>query len=454
MSQNDIIIFFSQQFRKATDFGVERSNIIVYVLIAVLSIDTVVNQLGGIFGVSLDSSGGIGLFVTIGIITVTCQVLILGYVSRKSIEIRRKVRHIRMMHTAVMISQYFMILLFGLVIMEILLVQSYSAISLVLVTTISYMLSISLMGIFTVIFLSWYRSNPTSFLVLLYGLSFATVVIASLSLLPIWMHLFSEKVSVRIFLEDDDSFPKTEEGSIWKSLGKIYQYSDMTSFFLKWGGTVLILYHYSHKIGKAKYWFLLSLPVAYFFTLIIYHLHIYEPHGELESLIFFGFASLNSTFGGILFYIAFKLTSENFRTSELFRNYLLITGYGFMLFFSSTQASLVSTAYPPYGLATVSSYGLGSYLILIGLYLSALSVSQDDQIRRTIRRSTLMESKFLHSIGTSAAEREKVLISSVVDKAKRQQEKIVKDIGIETSLNEEDMKEYVQEVEKEDEIKP
>ena len=33
----------------------------------------------------------------------------------------------------------------------------------------------------------------------------------------------------------------------------------------------------------------------------------------------------------------------------------------------------------PFGFATVSSYGLGSYLVLFGLYLSALSVSHDNE---------------------------------------------------------------------------
>jgi hypothetical protein len=61
----------------------------------------------------------------------------------------------------------------------------------------------------------------------------------------------------------------------------------------------------------------------------------------------------------------------------------------------------------------------------------------------------LSESKFLHSIGTSAAERQKILVNSVVDKAKRQQETIIKDIGIGTSLTEEDIKNYVEEVEEE-----
>jgi hypothetical protein len=442
--------FISQPLHKIANLGTKRISIIIYVLIAVLSVDTVINQLSGLLGISMYTRGGVTLFLVIGIITIVCQLFTINFVSRKSIVIRRKIKHIRTMHIAVTVSQYFIIILFVYVMVDIVLTQSYSPLSPVLVTMVSYMLSISLMGIFTVIFLSWYRSNRSSVLVLLYGLSFATVVIASAALIPIWIHLFSEKISSPIVPESDVFFPTAEEGSIWKSLGKIYQYSDIASFFLKWGGTALILYHYSHKIGRAKYWFLLSLPVVYFSTLIIYHFHIYEPHEELESLIFFGFASLNSTFGGILFYLAFKFTSENFKSSELFRDYLLMAGYGFMLFFSATQSSLTSTAYPPFGFATVSSYGLGSYLILIGLYLSALSVSQDNELRSMIKRSTLSESKFLHSIGTSAAERQKFLVNSVVGKAKRQQESIAKDIGIETSITEEDIKSYVNEVEKEE----
>jgi hypothetical protein len=184
---------------------------------------------------------------------------------------------------------------------------------------------------------------------------------------------------------------------------------------------------------------------------IIYHLHIYEPHEELETLIFYGLASLNATFGGILFYLAFRLTSMNFSNNQVFRDYLLIAGFGFMLFFSGTQSSVITTVYPPFGFATVSTFGLGTYLIVLGLYLSALSVSQDEQLRNMIKSSTLSESKFLHSMGTSAGERRKEIFSTVLEKAKRQQATIVKDIGIDTSLSEEDIKSYVNEVEKEQE---
>ena len=442
--------FFYHQLNRVRDLSTRKVSILIYVLIAILSLDTVISQLSVGLGIPVSSSTGVTLFIVLGGTTIVCQLFILQFVSRTSRSIRSKVRHIRRMHIAVTISQYFIILLFVSVMIEIVLTKSYSSIYSLLVTTVSYILSISLMGIFTVIFLSWYSSNRSSVLVLLYGCSFATVVIASLALMAVWIHVFSEQMPPNVLPTSDIFYPKTEENSNWKVLSKIYQYSDIASFFLKWGGTVLILYHYSHKIGRVKYWVLLSLPLAYFSTLLVYHFHIYEPHDELETLLFYGIGSLNSTFGGILFYLAFKLTSENFKGNQAFRDYLIMAGFGFMVLFSATQASVITTVYPPFGFATVSSYGLGSYLILLGLYLSALSVSQDEQLRNLIKTSTLSESKFLHSIGTSAAGRKKEIVNTVLDKAKRQQETIAKDIGIGTSLSEEDIKNYVNEVEEKD----
>jgi hypothetical protein len=443
--------FFYDKFYKASDFGAKKLNILIYLLIAILSLDTIINQLSSGLGIAVSSFGGVTLFVVSGVITIVCQLFILQFVSKTSLTVRSRVRHIRRMHVGVTVSQYFIIALFIYVIMEIVFTESYSSVSSMLVTFVSYSISILLMGIFTVIFLSWYKGNRSSILVLLYGLSFATVVIASIALLAVWIYVFSEQMPTTIFPSSDVYYLQTEEGSNWKLLSKIYQYSDIASFFLKWGGTALILYHYSHKIGRVKYWFLLSLPVAYFSLIIIYHFHIYEPHEELETLIFYGLGSLNATFGGILFYLAFKFTSENFSSNQVFRDYLLMAGFGFMLFFSGSQGSVITTVYPPFGYATISSYGLGSYLILLGLYLSALSVSQDDQLRTMIKRSTLSESKFLHSIGTSAAERNKDIVNTVLEKAKQQQATIVKDIGIDTSLSEEDIKNYVSEVERQEE---
>lgn len=442
--------FFSYQFNRMMNFGTDNINIIIYILIAVLSLDTLLNQTGDLIGDPLKSFGGIVLFITLSIITMIAQIFVLQFVGKESSQIKTKTGSIKLMHRSVSIIQYTIIGMFLFLIFEILVNQNYLPLSSMLVTLLSYIQTTILMTLFTFIFLRWYKSNRHSVLVLVYGLSFATVAIASFAILLVFLYQFSDKLFIPILPSSPGTFLSTEEGSIWKIFAKTYQYSDMVSFFLKWGGTALILYHYAHRIGRAKYWFLLSLPLLYFSSLIIYHLHIYEPHEEIEQLIFYSISALNSTFGGILFYIGFKLTVKNFQNNQLFASYLITAGYGFMLFFSGSQSVLTNTGYPPFGFSTVSSYGLGSYLILIGLYLSAKSISRDEELKKMIKNSTLAESKFLHSIGMSESEREKKLLKEVLIKAKEQKENIKKDTGIELSMSEEDIKELVREMEDKD----
>ncbi len=78
-----------------------------------------------------------------------------------------------------------------------------------------------------------------------------------------------------------------------------------------------------------------------------------------------------------------------------------------MLLFVSEQAiSLITAPYPPFGLASIATLGLVSYLILIGLYYSAISVSNDIEMRKFIRFSAIKELTFLDKIGSAQIEKE------------------------------------------------
>jgi hypothetical protein len=43
-----------------------------------------------------------------------------------------------------------------------------------------------------------------------------------------------------------------------------YNVTNIVSFILIWVSTVLLLYHYSSRVGKAKYWLIVSIPLLYF----------------------------------------------------------------------------------------------------------------------------------------------------------------------------------------------
>jgi hypothetical protein len=119
---------------------------------------------------------------------------------------------------------------------------------------------------------------------------------------------------------------------------------------------------------------------------------------------------------------------------------MIITGFGFMIFVWSYSAILTQTAYPPYGIATVSALPLSLFMILNGLSYSAISIAQDQTLRRSIRKS-VKDMKFLESIG--AAQMEQELQKRVLTIARENSDIMTEETGVQPSLSEAEMKEYL-----------
>jgi len=167
-------------------------------------------------------------------------------------------------------------------------------------------------------------------------------------------------------------------------------------------------------------------------------------YGILLTFIF----TFSKLVGGIFFGIAFWMAARSIGPDNIVRKYMIISAYGLILLFISIQINgIIVTSYPPFGLITTLFIGLSSYMVLIGIYSSAVSVSQDVKLRQTIRKSTTEESKLLISIGSAQMEQE--IQGRAVKVAKDQQQTMVEQTGVQSSLTEHDMKQYVSEVLKE-----
>jgi hypothetical protein len=209
------------------------------------------------------------------------------------------------------------------------------------------------------------------------------------------------------------------------------------------------MHHYSNRLGRVKYWIMVTIPLVYFLSqfepLIIdvfAQLRTSDPvvFGVVRTLIF----SAIKPVGGVLFGIAFWSVARSL-TNETVRGYMMISAFGMILLFTSNQPiGLTLLPYPPFGLVSICFMGLSSSLIFVGIYSSALSVSQDSSLRQFIRRIALRESQLLDSIAT--AEMEKEIVKRVVTITTKNQDMMREETGVSTSLDEHDLKDYLQQV--------
>ena len=425
--------------------------VVVLVLIAALFVDTLLIRISELSRSPSTSLWKILVFIIIGVTYTTAQFLILGFVRQKSEEIRKTgTLYLNHIDKIVMIVQCVLAGVFSLTLLQIITTSYYDTLILTFAIATSYTLSITLMGLLAQHFLSWFRSKR-DLVVLLYGLSSAMIACnAVFTLLLLGIIAPSMPAQVGEQIAGITRFIVT--GSVTNSFNSVYVASSIVSFILLWTATAFLLRHYSQRFGRVKYWIIISLPLVYFLTQFpALFLNLFAPllisnpafFGIFFTLIF----SLSNLSGGILFAIAFLIVARNLMNTSVVRNYMTITAYGLILLFLSNQGIILISAggsYPPFGLVTISFMGLSSYLIIIGIYSSAISVSQDVKLRKSIRNSVQEQSKILDSIGTAQMEQE--LERKVLMITREQQENMTEETGVQSSINEDEVRKYLDQV--------
>jgi hypothetical protein len=111
--------------------------------------------------------------------------------------------------------------------------------------------------------------------------------------------------------------------------------------------------------------------------------------------------------------------------------YLTISAYGTVLVAATLPQPVVDTFYPPFAVVDWSFVGLACYMYGLGFYFTAITISQDTNLRHSIRHFAIKESKLLDNIGTAQMEQE---IQRRVLKIAKEQEDILKEqTGVEQS---------------------
>jgi len=231
-------------------------------------------------------------------------------------------------------------------------------------------------------------------------------------------------------------------------LNNIYTVTTLTSFVSFWiTTTILINYYRERSLSSLTYWILLGLPLFYFLLNYIYPFILTTLlSGSLAldpisvTLYLTTFLTLSKPIGGLTFAIAFWKISNNLGYEKNIKTYMIACGWGIFLIFTANQAGLQTLApYPPFGLATTSALILGSFMMLLGVYNSAILVGNNNKLRNSIRQYAL-ESSLLGVVGTSQMQKE---IEKTVKKITRLKYQLETDEQLPIDFDENGLKEYL-----------
>jgi hypothetical protein len=133
--------------------------------------------------------------------------------------------------------------------------------------------------------------------------------------------------------------------------------------------------------------------------------HFFDLFSQLfgsQPILYNIFSTLFITYSRLIFDWAFFAIAKRLRISGIKMDYITISAFGFILLFIANQILLLSSAsYPPFGLAAVIFLGLSCYMVLIGIYSSAISISQNAKLRNAIKKLIEKKSNLLDSIGAT-----------------------------------------------------
>jgi hypothetical protein len=425
------------------------------VIIATLIADTALEKIADLVGTQAadPEEMSIRIFIVISAIGYGVgQYLVLSFIIHRNKQMIKgtstKKDRFMLTQRVVMISQCVLSALLVSVILIMIFVSHYYTSQLILSTIISYVMSIFLLSLLSNRFFSWYKSSNRNLVVLSYGVACALLTVnLALDVAFMTSALLDQAAEVgpHIGTSFISSAPDSPMGILYTST----VISGIASFLSMWVSTTLLLRHYSRKLGKIKFWVMVVVPLVYFLTPFIptFLSQIAAPlvnsdpifAGILFTLIF----AISKPAGGMLFGVAFWTVARAVRESSIVRDYMIMSALGVVVLFVSTQGSVIALYYPPFGLVTVSYVGLSAFMMVIGLYAAAVSVSEDMTLRQSIRRQVIEEStKLLDSIGTAHMENE--ITRKVMLTAKRNSAVLEEQSGVQPSIDEGEMKQYLE----------
>jgi hypothetical protein len=350
------------------------------------------------------------LFVSFVIIASIINIILLFFAKANDVQARTSRSLLfRVAYTGTSIVQYSISLILVIMISQMLVFHGYSKVFSILVVYLSHLWSAIILGVLSFRFIQWFRFTR-SFSLLIYGVVFVAILFLILITIPLLTEQFRLQPQViysRVYtsLIMDVLVPSSDIAFIY-ALGN---YVLPLLVILSWIVTVSLLKPYAGRIGKKKFWLIVSIPLVYqFFSLIVNDQDLITDPALIKivySKEFQLFLGISHQIAGLLLAMGFWLIGRKMKRKNM-KNYLIICSIGIILLFSSIQSGTFYAAYPPFGLVTLLFLGLSSYLLLVGMLGCAAYVSRDVELRREIYKGLEVDSDVLKKMGLAEVQRE------------------------------------------------
>jgi hypothetical protein len=357
---------------------------------------------------------------------------------------------LRIVYYVTLVAQFSLVVILVVIIAQIIVFQAYNTISLMIVTVVTYVSAAAVALISATILIGWFKTNKTSYVSILFGLAFLVNVyvylyLAGTDIVSLTLRDQSITPSSEVVYGTDDYL--TQMATMRAFLFEIYAYLSAGVFLMFVAGSAIMLRHYASKMRRLKFWTLLLVPLIYYGSTLVDITGIYIPVTDDDFFAYYTYSSLSGVVGGILLGIAFWVISNALRPSKAVANYLRLCAFGFILSGVGEAASVSVASYPPFGAASISLLTLSTAIIILGLYSTAISISQDIRLRQFIKDLAKNDSGFLSTIGRAQLERQvQTKALDLENVVKEQRLELEKRSGIKSSVEEQDIKQYLLEV--------
>ena len=394
------------------DLNKKISFIFILIIASTIIIDSTIVEFYSFSGVRTSPTINVVIFIAFSIVFAFSGILLVSCVKTiTSKTTYRLPKNLRNFHYIIFVTLVVTIGLIAVTIFQIIVFNKYHILLLQLVTFISHVSALVFAIPLVFILVKWFKSRR-NYIVLLYIITFSLVstnIIVSLTyyekILLRSNAIEIRQYSIATYVQSFFSMSADE------SLSAVYNVIFFMSFLVIWVATMALLNQYKYRLGKIKYYALTIIPLIYFiFPFHTYFANLLSPFvldsPIAVSVIYTILFSASKQVGAFLFSLSFLIASTVVPKDSVKKS-LLISCIGMTILFSCVEITpLQYKVLPPYGLITEAFIPLGAFLLLVGIFTSAINVSQDGELRRDFRKSAITQLNLLRTIGIAQMEKE------------------------------------------------